>query len=85
MLDEYKELEENEVMKLSNELMYQRYLMNRGQSRDFNRKVSTQEYIALHNIVLNNTSDIYSGRTYLKDLSAKLQRTSRQTSGLVRN
>ena len=47
-------------------------------------KMSIPEYIALHHIVSEEeASDIYSGRTYLKDLSVKLQMTMRHTSKMI--
>lgn len=73
-----------DVIKLSNELTYQRYLFNREHIKDIFMKMSIPEYIALHHIAQEEeTSDIYSGRTYLKDLSVKLQITMRQTSKMI--
>ena len=84
MSKEEKELGKNEIMKLSNELTYRRYLMNRGQIREFFQKINTPEYIALYNIALNSdVSDIYSGRTYLKELSEKMQLSIRKTSKMI--
>lgn len=77
-------LENTDVMKLSHELTYQRYLLNRGHIKDIFMKMSIPEYIALHFIALEEeTSDIYSGRTYLKDLSVKLQMSMRQISKMI--
>lgn len=77
-------LENTDVMKLSRELTYQRYLLNRGHIKDIFMKMSIPEYIALHFIALEEeTSDIYSGRTYLKDLSVKLQMSMRQISKMI--
>ena len=53
-MEEKKEVDQNVIMKLSNELTYQRYLMNRGQIREFLKKISIQEYIALYHIALNS-------------------------------
>ena len=73
-----------DVIKLSHELTYQRYLFNREHIKDFFMRMSIPEYIALHHIALEEQeSDIYSGRTYLKDLSVKLQITMRQTSQMI--
>lgn len=83
-MEEKKEIDQNVIMKLSNELTYQRYLMNRGQIREFLKKISIQEYIALYYIALNSDdSDIYSGRTYLKELSEKMQLSIRKTSKMI--
>ncbi|MGN0279530.1 MAG: MarR family winged helix-turn-helix transcriptional regulator [Lachnospiraceae bacterium] len=77
-------VENTDVMKLSNELTYQRYLFNREHIKDIFMKMSIPEYIALHHIAMEEEmADIYSGRTYLKDLSDKLQMTMRQTSKMI--
>ena len=76
--------QKRDIEKLAHELTYRRYLMSKGQVRDFFRNISIQEYIALHIIAMENeTSDIYSGRTYLQDLSEKMQLTVRQTSRMA--
>ena len=84
-MDEKKEIVEKiDIVKLTNELTYHRYLMNRGKVRDFFKKVSIPEYIALHYIALESEmSEIYSGRTYLKELAEKMQLSIRQTSKMV--
>jgi len=75
---------DNEMESLINELTYHRYLMNKGAIRECFRNMSIPEYIALHSIAVNNeTSVIYEGRTYLKDLSEKMRLTIRQTSKMV--
>ena len=75
-----------DITMLSNELTYRRYLMNKDKIREFFKKVSIPEYIALHNISLGEeTSSIYGGRTYLKELSEKMQLTIRQTSQMIGN
>ena len=77
-------IENTDVMKLSNELTYQRYLFNREHIKDIFMKMSMPEYIALHHIAMEEeNADIYSGRTYLKDLSDKLQMTMRQISKMI--
>lgn len=76
--------EKTDVIKLSNELIYQKYLFNREQIKDIFTKMSIPEYIALQYIAMEEKDlDIYSGRTYLKDLSVKLQITMRQTSKMI--
>ena len=72
-----------DIIKLSNELIYQRHLFNREHRQDVFMKMSIPEYIALQYIAMEETADIYSGRTYLKDLADKLQMTMRQTSKMV--
>ena len=74
------------ILKLSNELMYRRYLLNKDQMRNFFKELSIPDYIAMH--IIQETeehTEIYEGRTYLKDLAAKMQLTIRQTSNLVGN
>ena len=77
-------MENIDITKLSNELTYHRYLMNHGKVKDFFEQMSIPEYIALHTIEKNDAeSDIYEGRTYLKELSEKMQLTMRQTSKMI--
>lgn len=76
--------EKTDIMKLSNELTYRRYMMDRGKIRNLFQSVSVPEYIALCNILQNDeSSSIYGERTYLKELSEKMELTTRQTSKLV--
>lgn len=84
-MDEKRDAAYNiEITKLSNEFTYHRYLLNKGQVHDFFQQLSIPEYIALHRIASDTeTSDIYSGRTYLKELSEKMQISIRQTSRMV--
>ena len=72
-----------DIIKLSNELIYQRHLFNREHRKDVFMKMSIPEYIALQYIAMEETSDIYAGRVYLKDLADKLQMTMRQISKMV--
>lgn len=72
-----------DIIKLSNELIYQRHLFNTGYKNEIFMKISIPEYIALQYIAMEEQSDIYSGRTYLKDLADKLQMTMRQISKMV--
>ena len=84
MTDKQTLQKKTEVVELSNELTYRRYLMNKGKIRELFQKVSIPEYIALHMIASENDNPmLYSGRTYLKDLSEKMQLTMRQTSKMV--
>lgn len=75
--------DKTDIIKLSNELIYQRHLFNREYRKDIFMKMSIPEYIALQYIAVEEASNIYSGRTYLKDLADKLQMTMRQTSKMV--
>lgn len=84
MQNEKKSIVKADITQLSNELTYRRYLMNKGQMYKVFKKMSIPEYIALHNIAVDSEiSDIYSGKTYLKELSEKMQLTIRQTSKLI--
>ena len=75
-----------DVLKLSNELMYRRYLLNKDQLRNFFKELSIPDYIALHIIQeTEELTEIYEGRTFLKDLAEKMQMTIRQTSKMVGN
>ncbi len=75
--------EKADIIKLTNELIYQRHLFNREHVKDVFMKVSIPEYIALQYIAMEEASSIYSGRTYLRDLSVKLQMTMRQISKMI--
>lgn len=76
--------ETNEIGKLSNELMYRRYLMNKGKIQELFQKMTLQEYIALYMISPESEcSPDREGKTYLKDLSEKMQLTVRQTSKVM--
>lgn len=66
--------QQEEIKKLSHELTYQRYLMNQGAIRDVFAKLSVSEYLVLHHI---------SGKTYLKDLAAKMQISIRHASRII--
>ena len=73
-----------EIAKLSNELVYRNYLMNKDKIRKFFEKMSIPEYIALQSIAHNEEmSSIYGERTYLKELSEKMALTIRQTSKMI--
>ncbi|MGN1147902.1 MAG: hypothetical protein ACI4TB_05730 [Lachnospiraceae bacterium] len=84
-MQEKKELlSKDDIVNLSNELTYRRYIMNKGQIQKLFQELSASEYIALHIIsATSETSEIYLGRTYLKDLADKMQLTIRQTSKMV--
>ena len=86
-MQEKKEMTtKDDIVRLSNELTYRRYIMNKDQLRKLFKELNVAEYIALHNIsVTDETSAIYSGRTYLKELADKMQLTIRQTSKMIGN
>ena len=74
----------SDVSMLSHELAYQRYLLNQGNIKQLFEKMSLPEYIALHNVAMESElSSIYGERTYLKELSEKMQLTIRQTSKMI--
>lgn len=77
-------MEINETKELSNELTYRHYIMSKEKISELFSDVTIPEYIALYTIVSESENTvIYSGRTYLKDLSEKMQLTIRQTSKMV--
>ncbi len=79
------ELAESEIGKLSHELTYHKYLFNNDKILSFLKKLSIPEYLALHLIQETELADdIYAGRTYLKDIADKMQRTIRQSSRMVK-
>lgn len=76
--------ENTEIIKLSNELTYQRYVFNRSHIKEVFTKMKIPEYIALHHIAtVEEGSETHTGRTYLKDLAEKLQMPMPQTSKLI--
>lgn len=77
-------LEVADVKMLSHEITYRRYLMNKGNIKDLFEKMSIPEYIALHSVAMESElSSIYGERTYLKELSEKMELTIRQTSKMI--
>lgn len=85
MIQEHNKMMDNvDIAGLSNELTYRKYLMNQDQVRNFFKELSIKEYIALHNIEQTGENmDIYSGRTYLKDLADRMQLSIRKTSKMI--
>lgn len=84
MSEKSKTFDANEIRKFTNELTYRRYLMNKGKIQELFRKMTLQEYIALYTIVSERDgSSDHVGRSYLKNLSEKMQLTIRQTSQMV--
>ncbi len=80
-----QEIAESDIWKLSHELTYHKYLLNNDKIRSFFQKLSIPEYLAMHIIKESEqTDDIYAGRTYLKDIADKMQRSVRQTSRMVK-
>ena len=73
-----------EIEKLMNELTYRKYVLSHEQIRGFFQELSIPDYVALYIIrETAQSADIYSGRTYLKDLAEKMRMTIRQTSKMV--
>lgn len=87
MADELMNIENtSDISVLSHEITYRKYLMNRGKIKEVFEKLSVPEYIALYNIAMeSNLSSIYGERTYLKELSEKMELSMRQTSKMVGN
>lgn len=76
--------EKHEIEQLSNELTFRNYHMNRSKVRDLFRVITIPEYIALHTIESGElASELYPGRTYLKDIAGKMQIPVRQASKMI--
>lgn len=73
-----------DIETLSNELTYRRYIFTKDQINNIFGNLNVRDYIALHIIKETEAGEeIYSGRTYLKDLAEKMQLTIRQISQMV--
>lgn len=84
MQNNENKMSSTEVAKLSNELTYQKYLFNKDHVIRLFQRLNKSEYIALHIIQeTEKENDIYSGRTYLKELAAKMQLPIRQVSRMA--
>ena len=74
-----------DMTQLANELTYRKYLFGNDDFRNFFKELRIIDYVVLHTILENEKSAaLYSGRTYLKELSDKMQMSIRQTSQVVR-
>lgn len=72
---------EIDILKLGNELTLRRYLFSKAQ---VTRVLNAPDYIALYIIrETGSAQEIYGGKTYLKDLSEKMQLSIRQTSKMI--
>lgn len=72
------------ITELINEFVYQRYVMNNSHIRQYFKELNIPEYIALNNIAETASHEsIYSGKTYLKDLSDKMQIPIRRISKII--
>ena len=84
MSEQRKTMDASEIMNFTNEITYRRYLMNRGKIQNLFRKMTLQEYIALYTISSEKEkTPEKEGKTYLRDLSDKMELTVRQTSKMV--
>lgn len=84
MEEQNKTINKNELERLSHELTYRRYMMDRGKVRSLFKNIRIPEYIALYSIAQDSeNSSIYGERTYLQELSEKMQLSMRQTSKMV--
>ena len=84
MEEQNKTLERTELERLSHELTYRRYMMDRGKVRSLFKDIRIPEYIALYSIAQDSeNASIYGDRTYLQELSEKMQLSMRQTSKMV--
>lgn len=84
MEEQNKTIGKAELERLAHELTYRRYMMDRGKVRSLFKDIRIPEYIALYSIVQDRErSSIYGERTYLQELSEKMQLSMRQTSKMV--
>lgn len=84
MEEQNKTMDKAELERLSHELTYRRYMMDRGKVRSLFKDIRIPEYIALYSIAQDSeNSSIYGDRTYLQELSEKMQLSMRQTSKMV--
>lgn len=84
MVEKKETLEMKEIGEMTNELTYQRYLVNNSQLRKFFRKVSVPEYVALNKIAAESESqEKGQEKTYLKDLAERMHMTIQHTSKMV--
>lgn len=72
-----------DITDLTNEWIYRKYRMSGGQLRQHFKDLNLAEYIALHIIESASEEPIYSGKTYLQDLSEQMQLPIRQISKIV--
>ena len=86
MADNKEVTSQFDTMQLANELTYRKYLFGNDNFRSFFKDLRTIDYVILHTILENEKSAaIYSGRTYLQELSDKMQMPIRQLSKVVRD
>ena len=84
MEEKNKIIDKAELERLSHELTYRRYMMDRGKVRSLFKDIRIPEYIALYSIAQDReNASIYGERTYLQELSEKMQLSMRQTSKMV--
>lgn len=77
-----EEKKENmDALKLGDELLTRRYLFSKIQ---VSKILNVPDYIAMRIIMgTDGSEDIYEGKTYLKDISEKMQISLRQTSKMI--
>ena len=84
MEEQNKTIDRAELERLSHELTYRRYMMDRGKVSGLFKDIQVPEYIALYSIAQDSeNASIYGERTYLQELSEKMQLSMRQTSKMV--
>ena len=84
MEEQNKTMDKAELEGLAHELTYRRYMMDRVKVRILFKNIRIPEYIALYSIAQNSdNASIYGERTYLQELSEKMQLSMRQTSKMV--
>lgn len=77
-------MNKSDIGALSHEITYRRYLMNKGKVKDLFQHVSLSDYIVLYSIAKKEKQSSGHGeKTYLKDISAKMELSTRQTSRII--
>ena len=84
--NEQKHSDNFNILNLSNELIYRRFmLINNNEISHFFNEMTIPEFIVLNLILKNEKNDpIYGGKTYLSDLAESLHRPIRYVSTLSR-
>lgn len=78
------ETENNNIAKLSYELTYHNYIMNRDNARLLFKELSVSEYLLLHYLIkFTSESDAPKEKVYLMDLAENLKQPMREISKLA--
>ena len=76
-------MQEQDIIKLTDEYIYHRYLMNKDQMKKYFQELRIPEYIALQSIARSEPDGDSSGKVYLRDLAEKMQISIQQASKMA--